>query len=72
MRPRVVTRPEVGRMMEPMILSSVDLPDPLCPMRPTDSFSPTSTLTESRARNSLTRLPEERRMRSLTEVSLCS
>ena len=69
MRPRVVTRPLVGRMMEPMILSRVDLPEPLWPMRPTDSLRRTSTLTLSRAWNSSTRAREECSTRSLTEVS---
>ena len=41
-RPRVSTEPESGRITPLMILSSVDLPDPLSPMRPMDS--PCSTV----------------------------
>ncbi len=35
MRPLVVTSPAVGRRMPASTLSSVDLPEPLAPMRPT-------------------------------------
>ena len=55
MLPLIVQEPSVGSRTPAMILSSVDLPEPLVPRIPKTSPSFTSSEMSSRARNSLKR-----------------
>src|SRR6266540_952735 len=66
-RPRCRTIPEVGRRIPATILSRVVLPEPLCPIRPSELPSGTWTDTSRRAQKSSARNREWRTL-ALREV----